>query len=120
MAKKKKKTKKASSTGAVASPFTKTQLFSEIAEGTGLSKKEVSSVFEELNTIVERHVKKKGCGMFTLPGLLKIKSRKVPARPAKKNVPNPFKPGEMMDIKAKPATVKVKVTPLKRLKDMVI
>ena len=93
---------------AISAPLTKTQLFSEIAENTGLTKKEVSSVFEELGDLVERHVKKRGCGVFTLPGLLKIKSRKVPARPARKGVPNPFKPGELMDIKAKPASVKVK------------
>lgn len=105
---------------ALSAPLTKTQLFSEIAENTGLTKKEVGSVFEELNEIVERHIKKRGCGVFTLPGLLKIKSRKVPARPARKGVPNPFKPGELMDIAAKPASVKVKVTPLKKLKEMVL
>ena len=43
---------------------------------------------------------------------------KRPARPAKKNVPNPFKPGELMDVAAKPASIRVKVLPLKKLKDM--
>ena len=42
-----------------------------------------------------------------------------PARPAKKNVPNPFRPGEMMDVAAKPASSVVKVRPLKALKEMV-
>ena len=59
--------------------------------------------------------------LTTLPneGLLKIKAVKKPAQPARKNVPNPFKPGEFMDIPAKPASVKVKSLPLKRLKEMV-
>jgi hypothetical protein len=57
--------------------------------------------------------------MFTLPGLVKIEKKKVPARKARKGVPNPFKPGELMDIAAKPASTKVKVRPLKNLKSMV-
>jgi len=99
--------------------MTKTQVLSEIAENTGLSKKEVSAVFDELGIIINRHVKKGAVGAFTLPGLLKIKTVKKPARKARKGVPNPFKPGELMDIKAKPASVKIKVLPLKKLKDMV-
>lgn len=99
--------------------MTKTQVFSEISEATELSKKEVASVFTELETIVQRHIKKGSVGAFTLPGLLKIKTVKKPARKARKNVPNPFKPGELMDIAAKPASIRVKVLPLKKLKDMV-
>ena len=57
--------------------------------------------------------------MFTIPGLIKIEKKKVPARKARKNVPNPFKPGEMMDIAAKPASTKIKVRALKNLKSMV-
>ena len=58
-------------------------------------------------------------GEFTLPGLLKIKTVKKPARKARKNVPNPFRPGETMDIAAKPASTQVKVQPLKGLKELV-
>jgi hypothetical protein len=58
--------------------------------------------------------------VFTLPGLLKIKTVKKPARPARKGVPNPFKPGELMDVAAKPASVRVKITPLKKVKDMAL
>jgi len=105
---------------AVREPMSKTQVMSEIAEATGLTKKEVGTVFEELAAIVERHVKKGAAGQFTLPGLLKIKTVKKPARKAQKGVPNPFRPGELMDIPAKPATTKVKVTPLKKLKDMAV
>jgi nucleoid DNA-binding protein len=99
--------------------MTKTQILTEIADDTGLTKKEVSAVLESLNIIINRHVKKGSVGAFTLPGLLKIKTVKKPATKARKGVPNPFKPGELMDIKAKPASVRVKVLPLKKLKDMV-
>ena len=59
-----------------------------------------------------------GAGTFTIPGLIKIKTVKKAARPAKKNVPNPFKPGELMDVKAKPESIAVKCLALKKLKDM--
>jgi nucleoid DNA-binding protein len=104
--------------GAINTPMTKSQIFAEIAEATELTKKDVAAVFEELTDLVDRHVKKRGAGQFTLPGLLKIKTVKRPARPAQKHVPNPFQPGEFMDVAAKPASIRVKVTPLKKLKDM--
>jgi len=112
-----KKRKKKAAT-AVKAPMTKSMVITEIAENTGLAKKEVNSVFDELATVIERHVKKGSVGHFTLPGLLKIKTVKKPARKAQKHVPNPFRPGEFMDIAAKPATTKIKVLPLKKLKDM--
>ena len=98
--------------------MTKSAIFSEISENTGLTKKDVKSVFEELDGIIERHLRKRSVGHFTLPGLLKIKTVKKPARKARRNVPNPFRPGETMNIAAKPATTRVKVLPLKKLKDM--
>jgi nucleoid DNA-binding protein len=100
--------------------MTKAQLYTTIAENTKLSKKDVVAVFDELNTLVNRHIKRRSTGTFTLPGLLKITTVKKPARKAQKNVPNPFKPGEMIDIAAKPARTVVKVRPLKKLKDMVV
>jgi nucleoid DNA-binding protein len=105
---------------AVQESMTKTQVLSEIAENTGLSKKEVASVFEELSVVIDRHIRKRAIGQFTLPGLLKIKTVKKPARKARKGVPNPFRPGELMDVAAKPATTKVKILPLKKLKDMAL
>ena len=98
--------------------YTKTQILNEIAESTDLSRKQVASVLDELTDIIDRHIKKRSCGEFVLPGLLKIQAQKVPARKAKKGVPNPFKPGELMDVAAKPASIRVKVRPLKKLKDM--
>ncbi|MDD7805186.1 MAG: HU family DNA-binding protein [Endozoicomonas sp. (ex Botrylloides leachii)] len=100
--------------------YSKSQMLTEIAESTGLSRKQVGAVMDELNGLIERHVKKRGCGEFVLPGLLKIVTKKKPAQKAKKGVPNPFKPGEFMDVPAKPATVQVKVRPLKKLKEFAI
>ncbi|MDY6829574.1 MAG: HU family DNA-binding protein [Pseudomonadota bacterium] len=103
---------------ALSSKLSKTQILEEIAANTELSKKDVGAVLDELGVVIERHIKKRAVGEFTLPGLLKIKSVKKPARRARKNVPNPFKPGELMDVAAKPASVSVKITPLKKLKEM--
>ena len=105
---------------ALAETMNRTALYNELAENTGLTKKEVALVMTELADVIERHIKKRAVGIFTLPGLLKIKTVKKPARPARKGVPNPFKPGEMMDVAAKPASVKVKILPLKKVKDMAL
>lgn len=110
--------KAASAKPAVKEKMTKTGILSEIATNTGLSRKQVGSVMDELESIIDRHIKKRGPGEFSLPGLLKIKTVKKPAQRARKGVPNPFKPGETMDVPAKPASVRVKVTPLKKLKEM--
>lgn len=104
---------------AIKDKYTKSAILAEIADNTELSKKQVSNVLNELSTLIERHVKKGSAGEFTLPGLLKIKTVKKPARKARKGVPNPFRPGEVMDIAAKPASTKVKVLPLKGLKEFV-
>ncbi|MDK2776337.1 MAG: HU family DNA-binding protein [Pseudomonadota bacterium] len=103
---------------ALSEKYTKTQILNEISENTGLSRKDVTAVMDELSVIIERHIKKRAVGEFTLPGLLKIKTIKKPAQKARKNVPNPFRPGETMDVAAKPASTRVKVLPLKKLKDM--
>ena len=97
----------------------KSEITNNIAEATGLSRKEVTSVVEALQAEIKKALGNKGPGSFAIPGLVKIEKKKVPARPAKKNVPNPFKPGELMDVAAKPASVKIKVRALKNLKDMV-
>jgi nucleoid DNA-binding protein len=104
---------------AIKEKYTKSAILAEIADNTELSKKQVAGVLDELSDLIERHVKKGGTGEFTLPGLLKIKTVKKPAQKARKGVPNPFRPGETMDIAAKPASTKVKVLPLKGLKEFV-
>ncbi|MGD8558875.1 MAG: HU family DNA-binding protein [Gammaproteobacteria bacterium] len=116
----KKKAAVKSAPKAIKEKYTKTQILNRIAEETELSRKQVASVFDSLEEIMYGHIRKTGCGEFTLPGLLKVKTRKIPARKAKKNVPNPFRPGELMDVAAKPATIRVKILPLKKVKDMAI
>lgn len=100
--------------------MSKTELVGKIAEATDLTRRDVSAVLESLSGQIERSLGRRGPGVFTLPGLVKIEKKKVPARKARKGVPNPFKPGELMDVAAKPASTKVKVRPLKSLKDMVV
>lgn len=106
-------TKKASP---VTEAYSKTQILTEIAETTGLAKKQVQGVLEELNGLISRHLGKKGAGQFTLPGLMKITVINKPATKARKGT-NPFT-GEETVFKAKPARNVVKVRPLKKLKDM--
>jgi nucleoid DNA-binding protein len=101
---------------AVKERFTKTQIVTELAEGTGLAKKDVNAVLDGLSDIIERHVKKRAVGEFTLPGMFKIKTVKKPAKKARKGV-NPFT-GEETVFKARPASTSVKVLALKKLKDM--
>ena len=100
-------------------PPTKTEIYASIADTTGLAKRDVGAVFDALVDEIGKALAKKGPQSFTLPGLCKIRVQHKPAQPAKKNVPNPFKPGELMDVAAKPAKNVVKVRALKRLKDMV-
>lgn len=96
----------------------KTQMLTRISETTGLNKKQVQSVLDELTNIIEGHIKKKGVGEFVLPGLLKITTVKKPATKARKGI-NPFT-GEEVMFKAKPASTSVKVRPLKKLKEMAL
>lgn len=109
---------KAAASKTVKAP-TKTEVYAAVAEDTGLTKKEVASVIDSLTEQVRKALSKKGPGAFTIPGLLKITKKYVPAKTAQKNVPNPFKPGEFRDIAAKPAHHKVQVRALKGLKEMV-
>ena len=99
-------------------PATKTEILNNIAEETGLARKDVASVLEALSGEIRKGVSKRGPGQFTIPGLCKIVVQRKPANKATTR-PNPFKPGEMMEVSAKPARNVVKVRPLKNLKDMV-
>ena len=94
---------------------TKSDILAHISKDTGLSKKQVSSVFESLNGVIKKSLKSHG--LFTLPGLAKMKVVKKPATKAREGV-NPFT-GDKMVFKAKPASKAVKVVPLKGLKSMV-
>lgn len=101
-------------------PPTKSEIYARIVDDTGLSRNDVAAVFESLNGQIKKNLGgRSAAGMFTIPGLLKMRVVKKAARKAKKGVPNPFKPGELMDVAAKPASKVVKVSALKGLKDMV-
>lgn len=104
---------------AKAKSISKSEILKTLSDSTGLSKKQVTSVIDGLAALIGKNIGKKGPGVISLPGLVKIKVVQKPAQPAKKGVPNPFRPGELMDVPAKPASRKVKVLPLKALKDMV-
>ena len=97
---------------------TKTEILQNVANATDLTKKQVAAVLDALSDEIRKSLGTRGAGAFTLPGLLKIEKKKVPARPAQKNVKNPFT-GELQDRPAKPAYSKVKVRALRSLKDMV-
>ena len=102
---------------AVKEQMTKAAIINEIIKNTELSKKQVTSVLDELTILIERHIKKGAAGQFVLPGLMKIEVKRKPATKARKGI-NPFT-GEPTTFKAKPARNVVKIRPLKKVKDMV-
>ncbi|MDA8561561.1 HU family DNA-binding protein [Gammaproteobacteria bacterium] len=97
--------------------LTKSGIVKAVMEMTGLAKKDAVAVFEALGTVIELHVKSRGPGKFTLPGLFKINVVNKPAKKAREGV-NPFT-GETVMFKAKPAHKVVKIRALRKLKDMV-
>lgn len=106
----------AKKTTAVRERYSKTQIISELAANSDLTRKQVNTLLAELATLVERHVKKRSVGEFVLAGLIKIHTVKRPAKKAYKGI-NPFT-GKETTFKARPASVAVKVHALKGLKDM--
>ncbi|MCB1678962.1 MAG: HU family DNA-binding protein [Halioglobus sp.] len=101
--------------GPIKEKMTKSQIVASLADSTGLTKKEVGCVMDELHSLMERSIKKRAVGEFTIPGILKITTVKKPARKARKGI-NPFT-GEETTFKAKPASTAVKIRPLKKLKE---
>ena len=93
----------------------KSGLVAHLVESSGVAAKDVRAVLSALEGAVAGSVHKKGAGTFTLPGILKISAISVPAKPKRKGI-NPFTKEEQW-FAAKPASVKVKVRPLKKLKD---
>ena len=98
-------------------PATKSATFQTLAEKTGLSKKQVSDFFDHLANLIKAELSKKGPGVFTVPGLLKIKRVEKGPTPAKEGK-HP-QTGAPITIKAKPKRTDVRVRALKALKDMV-
>mgnify|MGYP000377356184 CR=1 FL=1 len=102
-------------TGPIKTKMTKSQIFTDIGEAAELNRKQVAAVFDELESLIARSIAKRGLGEFTVPGLLKVTTVKKPAKKARKGT-NPFT-GEEQMFKAKPASIAVKVRPLKKLKE---
>ncbi len=99
-------------------PATKSEIFAALAESTQLTRKQVATFFDELSNLIKKDLGKKGPGVFNVPGLIKLSRQHKPATKATKKE-NPFKKGEMMTVKAKPAHYVVKARILKSLKEMV-
>ena len=97
--------------------MTKAAVYQEMADKTGLKRKQVADVFDALSDLIKRELGKKGPGLFTIPGLLKKRLIRKPATKARKGI-NPFTKQETM-IKAKPARNVVRARPLKALNDLV-
>ena len=95
--------------------LTKSALVAHLAETSGVAAKDVRAVMAALEGAIHGSVSKKGAGEFVLPGILKITSVKVAAKPKRKGI-NPFTKEEVW-FAAKPASTKLKVRPLKKLKD---
>ena len=119
----KKSTSKKSSKSVAVSPvkqtLTKSGLVTFLAEQNELTRKQAAGVLATLESTILGSVHPKGAGMFVLPGLIKVTLRKVPARKAGTLIRNPAT-GEMMKGAAKPATVRVKIRALKKLKTAAI
>jgi len=109
--------KKTTKSGSDKKPMTKSDVFSSLADSTGLQKKEIAGVFAELGALLGKQLGRRGPGAFTVPGLMKVRVVRKPATKARKGI-NPFTKEETM-FKAKPARNVVKITALKGLKDMV-
>jgi nucleoid DNA-binding protein len=116
---KKAASKKAAAPAPVAKPIketlNKTGLVAYLAEASGIEAKGVRKVVAALESAITNSVGKKGAGSFVLPGFLKINAIKVPAKPKRKGL-NRFT-GQEQWFAAKPASLKIKVRPLKKLKD---
>jgi nucleoid DNA-binding protein len=100
-----------------AKPMSKSEVVSGIADETGLTKKQVNSVFGAMAGQIKKSLGRRGPGAYNVPGLMKVAVVRKPATKARKGI-NPFT-GEETMFKAKPARNVVKIRPLKNLKDMV-
>ncbi len=110
-----KKVKRTAKKTVAVKPPTKSEVYRAVADKTGLTRKQVVSVCDELTTVMTKSVKKHGS--FSFLGLMKMTLVKKPAVRGGKMVRNPFT-GEMVKQKPKPASRTMRVRPLKAIKDM--
>jgi len=97
--------------------LTKAQVIAELANAADLDKKSVNRVFEGMQDLIRKQLSNRGPGEFVVPGLVKLRVVKKPATKERQGI-NPFTK-EPITIPAKPASKKVRATPLKALKDLV-
>jgi hypothetical protein len=95
--------------------FNRTSLVAHLAQSASVEPRAVKAVIASLEATILASVHKKGLGMFTLPGLLKVNVINVPAKKKRTGI-DPFTKVERV-FAAKPATVKIKTRALKKLKD---
>lgn len=112
-----KTTPAGAASGAKAKASTKTAIFQKLADATNMSKKDVSAFFDELTKLIKNELGKKGPGVITLPGLLKLKRHEKKATKARQGR-NP-QTGEAITIAAKPKRTVVRALPLKVMHEMV-
>ena len=96
---------------------TKSQVYSELAESAGITRKQVGEVFEALKGTIKKHLKKDG-DVFTIPGLIRLRLRRTKAVKGGKQVLNRFT-GQMTTTKDKPAKNVVRARALKGLNELV-
>ena len=97
---------------------TKSEIITKIAEASELSRTQVRAVFDALSEQIKGAVGKKGPGLFTVPGLMKIIVINKPATKAREGI-NPFTK-EKTIFKAKPARKVIKARPVKAAKDALL
>ena len=95
--------------------LTKTALVNLIAENNGVTRDVAKGVLATIESVMMGSIHPRGVGEFTLPGILKVSLVKVPARKAGTLIRNPST-GEMVPGAAKPASMRVKIRPLAKLK----
>merc|ERR1711909_96871 len=89
--------------------------YAAVAESTELKPKQVKAVITSYMELAASELKKNGA--FKIGGVLNMKLKKKPAKPARKGV-NPFTK-EPCVFKAKPASKTVRCLPMKKLKEMI-
>ena len=117
MAKNKVESKPESKADAKTRPLTKSAVVQHLADATKLSKKQVTEVFDALTALIKQQLGKKGPGMFTIPGLLKLKRVHKKATPERRGI-HPFTKQETT-FKGKPARNTVRARALKNLNDLI-
>lgn len=95
----------------------KGEVYRILSEHSGASRKQVATMFDAMKDMIGKDLSKSGPGVFSVPGMMKVTVKRMPATKARKGI-NPFTGQETM-FKAKPARNVVKVRPLKALKDLV-